>query len=304
MRATRIPSQSLAILLAPLAAALPAPAQDEPKLAEIQAPPAELVESLELAPFYAKHLDAGFPILASAKVADAALREAKYLVDHMLTGRDDVRRRLAANKVRFVVMAVDEYTTDVPEHADLEPPAYWDVRARGLGATRWRPAVSCGEENLLRYPGDPYAAENILIHEFAHAIHQMALSQLDRTFDQRLKAAYDAAMEEGLWEGLYAASNPAEYWAEGVQSWFDTNRPPDHDHNHVDTRAELREYDPRLAKLIEAEFGDRDWRYVRPEDREPADRAHLAGYDREQAPRFAWPEEKLEAYRKVSEERK
>jgi len=27
-----------------------------------------------------------------------------------------------------------------------------------------------------------------------------------------------------------------EYWAEAVQSWFDTNREPDHDHNHVNTR--------------------------------------------------------------------
>ena len=43
-----------------------------------------------------------------------------------------------------------------------------------------------------------------------------------------------------------------EYWAEGVQSWFNTNRPPDHDHNHVDNREELKAYDPPLAKLVKA----------------------------------------------------
>lgn len=51
-------------------------------------------------------------------------------------------------------MAQDEMTTDVPEHCDLRPKDYWDRRARRLGATDARPAVSCGEENLLCLPGD------------------------------------------------------------------------------------------------------------------------------------------------------
>jgi hypothetical protein len=88
---------------------------------------------------------------------------------------------MAANKTRFTVMAHDEWTTDVPEHSDLRPPEYWDRRARGLGATRSRPSVSCGEENLLAMKGDPYSTENILIHEFAHAIHEMGLSTVDPT---------------------------------------------------------------------------------------------------------------------------
>lgn len=274
------------LLLAPLSAQVDRAGQDLPK-----APPAELVASWGLSEFYAKHLDAGgFPILASKKVADAALMEARYLIDQMLDGRDDLRRKLVENKIRFVIMAVDEMTTVVPEHSDLTPARYWDRRARGLGATRRRPAVSCGEENLLGYPGDPYRQENILIHEFAHAIHGMALRYVDKDFDQRLRKTYQAAMKQGLWKGKYAATNPSEYWAEGVQSWFDTNRSNDHDHNHVDTREELREYDPALAKMIEAEFGDKPWRYVRPPERKAEDRAHLLGYDPKQAPRFRWPE--------------
>ena len=50
-------------------------------------------------------------------------------------------------------------------------------------------------------------------------------------------------MSEGLWKTKYAAVNSREYFAEGVQSWFNNNRPPDHDHNHVDTRKELIEYE-------------------------------------------------------------
>lgn len=251
-------------------------------------PPEALRERLGLAPFHARHVDCGgLPILGSARVSEYALREAAHLVDRLLDGRDDLRRAIAEAGVRVVVMAPDEFTTDVPEHADLEPRAYWDRRARGLGATRHRPAVSCGAENLLGLPGDPYAAESILIHEFAHTIHQMGLDRVDPTFDDRLDAAYRAALDEGLWTGTYAATNRAEYWAEAVQSWFDTNRKDDHDHNHVNTREELRAYDPRLAALVEEVLGDPSWRYVPPARR--AAPAHLEGFDRAAAGEFAWP---------------
>jgi hypothetical protein len=147
---------------------------------------------------------------------------------------------------------------------------------------------SCGEENLLGFPGDPYAAENILIHEFAHNIHLRGLVNVDPTFDDRLKDAYEAAMAEGLWQSKYASVNHHEYWAEGVQSWFDNNRPPDHDHNHVDTRSELKDYDPALANLCEEVFGDTELVYTKPATRL---RGHLVGYDPSEAPTFRWPKE-------------
>jgi len=260
-------------------------AQDRP------APPTQaLVERLDLAPFYRQHLSAGgFPIVGSDKVQAHAFLEARYLINAMLRGRRDIRAALIKNKVRFSIMAAAEMTTAIPEHSDLTPSKYWDRRARGLGATRRRPAVSCGEENLLRFRGDPYRQENILIHEFAHAIHQMALNDLDKTFDKRLNTAFQAARKAGLWKGKYAGSNRNEYWAEGVQSWFDTNRPPDHDHNHVDTRDELRDYDPGLAALVREVFGDRPWRYIAPAKRPAEGRRHLATYDPTKMPRFSWP---------------
>ncbi len=126
---------------------------------------------------------------------------------------------------------------------------------------------------------------------------------VDPTFDQRLKAAYDAAMQAGLWKGKYAATNHHEYFAEGVQSWFDNNRVNDHDHNHVDTRSELLEYDPGLAALCREVFGDTELRYTKPTTRLTG---HLAGYDPSKAPTFAWPERlkrAKELIRKSAEER-
>jgi hypothetical protein len=201
------------------------------------------------------------------------------------------------NKVRCAVMAYSERTTDIPEHSDLKPKDYWNVRARGLGATPIRPAVSGAEENLLNYPGDPYSTENILIHEFGHAIHEMGLRTADPTFDSRLRQAYRDTLKAGRWKGTYAASNPHEYWAEGVQSWFNTNRENDAQHNHVNTREELKAYDPSLASLLAEVLGDGAWRYERPGTR--TEQAHLAGYDPSRAPRFAWEPELLAAKRRM-----
>jgi len=256
--------------------------------------PDELRAAEGLDEFYAKYIAvAGFPILGSSRVSDAALREAAWIVRHMLQGRNDVLAELTGNGVHLVVMAYDEYTTDVPEHAHLkfadEGPAFWDRRARGLGGN----PVSCAEENLLCHPGDPYSTENILIHEFAHIIHGQGVGSLDPTFDERLATTFEQARERGLWQGTYAATNRSEYWAEAVQSWFDNNRQDDSLHNHVDTRIELLEYDPQLAALCKEVFGDGDWRYLKPAQRAAADRAHLSVEDLSNLPPFEWREEAL-----------
>jgi peptidoglycan/xylan/chitin deacetylase (PgdA/CDA1 family) len=268
---------------------LPSVTDSAPIETTVTPPPADAVRRLKLDPVYTKHVAiGGFSIVASAGVPDVGLREAAWLIQQMIGHRPDILATLNANGVRFVIMNHDQWTTAVPEHSDLTPKDYWDRRARGLGATPVRPAVSCGVENLLRYPGDPYAAENILIHEFGHAIHEMGLKTLDVTFDARLKATYQAAIDAGLWKEKYASGNKQEYWAEGVQSWFDTNREHDHDHNHVNTRVEIREYDPGLAALLEEVFGDGGWRYTRPETRRHL--PHLADWNPERQPTFAWPD--------------
>lgn len=238
--------------------------------------------------FYEKKVAVeGFAIVGSKNVPDYALAEAAFLIRQMLGKRKDILRALAKNKIRFAIIAHNESTTDLPEYRSLQPRLYWNRRARGLGPSEEILLVSCGEENLLGYPGDPYHEENILIHEFAHAIHNVALAQIDPTFDERLEAAYEAAVKAGLWKGKYAGRNRHEYWAEAVQSWFDTNRPPDHDHNHVDTRAELKKYDPALAKLVKEILGEPKWRYRPPAARQPAS-PHLKGFNPAKAPRFAW----------------
>ena len=276
--------------------AFPVLSADE-KQRVVSSPPS----ALKVPDYYSKFISAsGYPIVASKSVDDRALLEAAYLIDLMLAKRPDVREAMIKSGSRMSIIAWNEFTTDLPEWKWLGDSAgdgreaegisavdFWDARARGMGGSETDPYCSCGEENLLGYKGDPYEAECILIHEFAHNIHLRGMLNVDPTFDVRLKAAYQKAMSAGLWKGKYASVNHHEYFAEGVQSWFDNNREDDHDHNHVNTRDELLEYDPELAALCREVFGDTELRYTKPATRL---HGHLKGFDPSKASEFVWPE--------------
>lgn len=251
--------------------------------------------------FYTQRVKVGgFPIVASKNVNPYALKEAAYILKMMLSQRPDVRKAMVKSGARLCIIANNEFTTDLPEFArmaigrapdpsmkGISAKDFWDARARGTGGSLTDPFCTCAEENVLGYPGDAYSTECILIHEFAHCIHLRGMTNVDPTFDQRLRKTYNAAMKAGLWKGKYASVNHHEYFAEGVQSWFDNNRVNDHDHNHVDTRVELQEYDPGLAAMCKEVFGDTKLKYTKPATRLTG---HMKGYDPKKAPKFTWPE--------------
>lgn len=232
--------------------------------------PACLRTAFGLSPFYVKYVHVqGFPILSSARPDDRALCEARRIAGELFAERPALVARLVEQKIRLAIMATTEVTTDIPEHADLMPKDYWDERARGLGATITRPAVSAAEENLqcLPYPADRYHGENILIHELSHGIFNMAIDLYEPALRARLDQAYADAIAAHRFADTYAATNRDEYWAEGAQDWFDTNAtavPADGIHNEIHTRAQLETYDPALAELQAAVFGRRSWRYACP----------------------------------------
>ena len=129
------------------------------------------------------------------------------------------------------------------------------------------PLSSVGEENVMCYPTDRYIGESILVHEFAHTIKLMGLEFMDSQFANTVQTAYANAIAVGKWANTYAGSNAEEYWAEGVQDYFNTNiqaDPSNGIHNFVNTRAELAAYDPALYAIINQAFGDVTWRPVCP----------------------------------------
>src|SRR6185503_16132802 len=119
----------------------------------------ELRRSYRIDPFYKKTLtSAGVVIVGSDKVSDWAFLEAAYTLDHQLHDSPGwVRDALTTNKVRLAILAVVEYTMDLPENnrrnRTVAEAAFQDRRSRGLGGL---PDCSCAEENLLNLRGDPY----------------------------------------------------------------------------------------------------------------------------------------------------
>jgi len=211
-------------------------------------------------------------------------------------------KALIRNKVRVGVMAYNEMTTDIPEHRKLGP--WSDKRARGLGGN----PVTCGEENLLAYRGDPYKGENIFIHEFSHIVHGRGLGAIDPTFDGRLRTLYDKAKQTGRFRG-YGMVSHGEFWAEGVQSWFNCNRAgglevlkPDGSRlSLINTRRELTTHLPEYARFLAEAFGDNPWTYVPVLER--LSQPHLKGYEPAKAPIFKWPKKVLEAFKRIEAEK-
>ena len=256
-------------------------------------PPLAVREAFELDPFYQQWIDVeGLPVVASAQVNPYALKEAAWLLHRMIGHRPDVLQAIAQSGGRFIVIGYTELTTDIPEYSDMRPAFYWDRRARGLGGL----AVSCTEENLLDYPGDTALPGYQLIHEFSHTVHHIGLAIVDPTFDNRLKVAYDAAMAKGLWHGTYSATNRSEYWAQGA-SWYFLNGNQRQD-DTINTREELKSYDPTLAALLIEIYGD-SWRYTPPEVR--LHLPHLQGFNPQDSPTFEWSEDLEKAFAQLKD---
>ena len=250
---------SLLVLTSSLLQAQKSKVAEIVKIPTVTTPPA----SMHLDHFYKKYLDAnGIAITASWRVPDSAMVQAWKIITFM-TGDlpKNVLDAMVKVHTRVTVMARYEGTTDVPEHAHLKADTTlnWDVRARGLGGDLELPLTSCAEENLLAYQIDKYHAEDILIHEFAHSIHLIGIVQVDTTFNRKLEKLLSQAVANGKYANTYAKTDIAEYWAEGVQDWFNINAEapgPDGKHNQLNTRKELKKYDPDLYRLMGQYFSE------------------------------------------------
>lgn len=231
-----------------------------PVLPALGRPPA----GLRLDPFYQKYLDAfGIPIVSSAAVFGGAHYQARDLLREILANRPDLLELLADTRTHIAIMGEKEVITDIPEFRflyQLAPGRDWDtvLTGGGVGPSTSIPVLVVAEQNLICLQSDLVPHADVFIHEVAHAVLTMVIEfkLKDSRFRSRVDTAYENAMGDGLWRHTYAATNADEYWAEGTLAWFNLNSPPDPIHNNVNTRAELIEYDPTLAQLVEEVYGD------------------------------------------------
>ncbi|WP_439569173.1 hypothetical protein [Sphingopyxis sp.] len=245
-----VPGAAVAFLA--MALSSPAPAADA------RGVPAAMAEKYQLSdPWYAQYSEVrGIPVVGSAMVDDRTLQLARRTVARVLATvpRDTVRQLRQAN-FRIAIIARGETISAVPGARDRlgsdADSRYWG----GFGATRHWPLCVATEANLADRAGD----ENILVYSLAASIAELALRPRKDSFAPALDKAYAHAATNRRWANTYAATSANSYWAEGVQPYFNANREGsrggDGIHGHINTRRELRAYDPLLYRLIADEFG-------------------------------------------------
>jgi len=112
------------------------------------------------------------------------------------------------------------------------------------------------EEDLLNLTPNRYYGETIFVHEFSHQILD-AVRGADPALYARIEAAYMAAKAAGLWRDEYAMTTIDEYWAEGSQFWWDSNRLQVFDGRRILDHEDVAAYDPALYALLGEVYGQK-----------------------------------------------
>ena len=199
------------------------------------------------------------PLVAtgSSAVRRRALEDAETLLAMMLHYRTDVVDRLQLAGAVTAVFAKSESVCDLDYFADLAGQEICDTAVGGLGGVPGRPATACSEINVLRDPEDPFGrgtrpdGENVCVHELAHTIMNVGLSDEER---QAIRVRFGEVLEDGLWTGDFAVTNADEFFAEMSQSYFCANPDiPAFLHlRGINCPRDLRSYDKDTFDLIDS----------------------------------------------------
>ncbi|MFC9463132.1 hypothetical protein [Streptomyces coelicoflavus] len=210
--------------------------------------------------FYAKYVQGPTDVNTGLSVAvlgssavqnDTLLKAARQLDALSRTYPYYPVNELARRNVRVVLVARGERMSSIPEVRAAYGSSLDDRYWAGMGATDHLPISVGTEANLM----DDQGGENVFAHEYGHTVAEMALRRIDPAFGNDLDTAFQQARTASRWNNTYAGTNAAEYWAEGLQSYFGINREGpvggDGVHNAINTRVELQSYDPPLFKLLD-----------------------------------------------------
>ena len=197
-------------------------------------------QSVGVNPIYRKYMNVGgVHVVAGNDVSDEQMVQSRQIITGMLSNRPDLLATMTA------------YGTII----FIESSLIGGGNAFG-GAGGWKSQVASY---------DPYCYA--FIHEFAHLVHFAIKAQPGgQAFNSRLEAMYQAAMNAGRWDNMYASSGSSEFWPEMVRFWFwgslsevlgdscgyggDSCTPLEQ------TYSKLADYEPEAAKLVEEVFGD------------------------------------------------
>lgn len=237
-------------------------------------------------PYYSKFTYAReFVVLGSKHVSDEALLKANDTVRKMFAYRHDILKAMIADGARLVVLGRSEKVSDLPEYQEA-------AKKAGFDETRYRdytPSVKLmvvPEENVLRLPNEPFSGKFMVVSVFAKGLYhvcgtrpvqqsfgkgpkqqyELRVKRLDIEFDNQLAKLHDAAKTTKLWRGTPAGRERLEYWAAGVEAYFDaagTSYAPNDADRPITTRETLKTYDAGLYALVDETMAYKehvDWR--------------------------------------------
>lgn len=157
--------------------------------------------------------------------------------------------KLVAMGARHDLLALAERTTDRPARAALRGRRTFDGRVwddvRGVGGRQAATGIEALDEAGL-------FGFDTLAHEITHQAHLYAFRPVER---MRVRQLYHAAKLGGRCLDFYAASNEAEYFAQGVEAFVSLAKRPGCQKTHGHTRFELFRVDPDLHGLIQKWIG-------------------------------------------------
>ena len=189
-------------------------------------------QSLGLELLYQKYMEVGgLHVVAPSEVSDTRMVQTRVIITGMLSARSDLLQAMADNGTLIAIK-----------------PGTMGSASKSFSSTGFKLRAILPTVDLY---GDCF----VLIHEFAHLIHYV-LEELPGgdAFNQRLEAAYQAALTAGLWKDGWAALRPSEYWAQTVTFWFQESMRHSISMRHFSGK--LEDHDPKAAKLIEDTLGD------------------------------------------------
>ncbi len=212
----------------------------------------------------------GIEILAAEEIDPAAVTDLADRAYNLLVQRPEYAQAIATYPIGIRVIGTGQQIDELPEFEEIyfhHPGFDWRRAGRTFPGTEIIPFAAGAEENLLCSDDDRYVGEDMFLKDFAITIRRFAMDAVDTSTSQAIEQAYGVAIAEGKWVNTLAEIDSDQYWSEGVQSYFDANledlteeREPNSSHNHVNTRDELREYDPFLWSIASSVFGETEWR--------------------------------------------
>jgi hypothetical protein len=190
----------------------------------------------------------GIHIVGFDSVANRAFEEAEDTIKHMFEGSELIEL-LVAEGAYVIITDAKQSVLELPEFSCLASSNAAGIydHVCGVADSADYPVVTVNELDLLGDRFGPCRGLNILYHELGHLVHGWAVTPAEYL---DVSLFYQEALDEGRYDGQYAARNPNEYFAEATQAYFlSVNRRGNRDAEW------LKGYDPQIFALLEEVFG-------------------------------------------------